>query len=134
MPTYQYECRDCEHQLEQSQNFSDSPLVSCPNCNKDSLFRVVTGGIGFFCQNRTVGIVAEKNSSRFSEDSKHAIESKNRVKVDKISAKLPDGAKIEKLKKPDKKPWYKQGQTVSDEKLKVATPEQQQKYIETGKM
>ena len=32
MPTYQYACTECDHQLEAVQSFSDAPLSECPTC------------------------------------------------------------------------------------------------------
>ncbi|SIR17887.1 putative regulatory protein, FmdB family [Micromonospora avicenniae] len=32
MPTYQYACTACGHQLEAVQSFSDAPLTECPEC------------------------------------------------------------------------------------------------------
>lgn len=32
MPTYQYACTACGHQLEAVQSFSDEPLTECPTC------------------------------------------------------------------------------------------------------
>lgn len=32
MPTYQYVCTACGHQLEAVQSFSDDPLTQCPTC------------------------------------------------------------------------------------------------------
>ena len=32
MPTYQYRCTECGHDLEAVQKFSDAPLTECPNC------------------------------------------------------------------------------------------------------
>jgi putative FmdB family regulatory protein len=32
MPTYQYRCTECGHDLEAVQKFSDAALTECPNC------------------------------------------------------------------------------------------------------
>ncbi|WP_018347902.1 FmdB family zinc ribbon protein [Longispora albida] len=32
MPTYQYACTECGHQLEAVQSFSDDALTVCPEC------------------------------------------------------------------------------------------------------
>ena len=32
MPTYQYHCRACGHDLEAVQRFHDAPLTVCPRC------------------------------------------------------------------------------------------------------
>ncbi len=46
MPTYQYICKKCGHQLEELQSISAPPLVRCPKCHTDNLARVVGGGSG----------------------------------------------------------------------------------------
>jgi putative FmdB family regulatory protein len=33
VPTYQYACTECGHQLEAVQSFSDPALTECPNCS-----------------------------------------------------------------------------------------------------
>jgi len=33
VPTYAYRCRDCGHELEVVQSFSDGPLTECPQCS-----------------------------------------------------------------------------------------------------
>lgn len=45
MPTYEYECRECGHSFEVSQNMSDDPLKDCPVCGK-SIRRIIFGGSG----------------------------------------------------------------------------------------
>jgi putative FmdB family regulatory protein len=32
MPTYDYRCRDCSHEFEIQQSFSDDALTECPQC------------------------------------------------------------------------------------------------------
>lgn len=32
MPLYEYRCRNCDHQFEVQQSFSDDPLTVCPEC------------------------------------------------------------------------------------------------------
>jgi putative FmdB family regulatory protein len=44
MPTYEYECRSCGHDLEVVQSFSDASLTTCPNCGGD--LRKVYGNVG----------------------------------------------------------------------------------------
>ena len=53
MPTYQYRCTDCGHDLEAVQKFTDAALTECPNC-RGSLRKVfnpvgvVFKGSGFY--------------------------------------------------------------------------------------
>ena len=46
MPTYEYVCRKCGHELEQFQSIKDAPLKKCPKCSKLALQRRVGGGSG----------------------------------------------------------------------------------------
>ncbi len=44
MPTYEYRCRDCGHEFEAVQSFSDDALTECPQCHGS--LRKVFGSIG----------------------------------------------------------------------------------------
>lgn len=46
MPTYQYQCKNCGHELEEFQSISEPPLTLCPVCRTESLVRVLGGGYG----------------------------------------------------------------------------------------
>jgi len=46
MPTYEYECKKCGHTFEILQSIKDSPLKKCPECGKDSLKKIISGGAG----------------------------------------------------------------------------------------
>jgi putative FmdB family regulatory protein len=53
VPTYQYACTECGHQLEAVQSFSDEPLTECPNCGgklrkQFSAVGIVFKGSGFY--------------------------------------------------------------------------------------
>ncbi|ASW53406.1 FmdB family zinc ribbon protein [Plantactinospora sp. KBS50] len=53
MPTYQYVCTACGHQLEAVQSFADEPLTECPSCEGRlrKLFNsvgIVFKGSGFY--------------------------------------------------------------------------------------
>ena len=53
MPTYQYACTACGHQLEAVQSFTDEPLTECPACEGRlrklfSSVGVVFKGSGFY--------------------------------------------------------------------------------------
>jgi len=61
VPTYQYACTGCGHELEAVQSFSDDPLTTCPECGESlrKLFGnvgVVFKGSGFYrTDSRTSG-------------------------------------------------------------------------------
>jgi putative FmdB family regulatory protein len=44
MPTYEYVCRQCAHNFEIVQSFSDAALNECPKCKGD--LRKVFGNVG----------------------------------------------------------------------------------------
>ena len=46
MPTYQYVCKHCGHELEELQSMKELPLVKCPNCGHDTLARIMSSGSG----------------------------------------------------------------------------------------
>src|SRR3990170_5529035 len=53
MPTYQYRCTECGHDLEAVQKFTDSALTECPNCGGQlrkvfNAVGVVFKGSGFY--------------------------------------------------------------------------------------
>jgi putative FmdB family regulatory protein len=53
MPTYQYRCTDCGHDLEAVQKFTDAALTECPNCGGSlrkvfNAVGVVFKGSGFY--------------------------------------------------------------------------------------
>lgn len=47
MPTYEYICDACEHELEEFQSITAKPLKKCPECGKPKLRRLIGTGAGF---------------------------------------------------------------------------------------
>ena len=46
MPTYDYRCDACGHELEIFQSITESPKRKCPECGKQKLQRVIGTGAG----------------------------------------------------------------------------------------
>jgi putative FmdB family regulatory protein len=46
MPTYDYVCAKCGHEMEAFQSMKDVPLTLCPACKRRALKRQVGGGAG----------------------------------------------------------------------------------------
>jgi putative FmdB family regulatory protein len=44
VPTYQYACKECDHQFEVVQSFSDASLTDCPECQGP--LRKLYGSVG----------------------------------------------------------------------------------------
>lgn len=42
MPIYEYQCAECGHQFDRLQKIADAPLVACPECEKDTLIKLVS--------------------------------------------------------------------------------------------
>jgi putative FmdB family regulatory protein len=47
MPTYEYACSACGHQLEAQQRMSEDPLVECPQCGEAALRKQLNNAGGF---------------------------------------------------------------------------------------
>ena len=46
MPTYEYVCAKCGHEMEAFHSMKDVPLKRCPVCGRRTLKRMVGGGAG----------------------------------------------------------------------------------------
>ena len=46
MPNYDYACQNCGHEFEHMQSMSSDRLETCPECQKDSLKRLIGRGGG----------------------------------------------------------------------------------------
>ena len=44
MPTYDYECAECEHAFEMFQQITEDPISTCPSCGKDRVQRLIGTG------------------------------------------------------------------------------------------
>jgi len=42
MPIYEYQCGDCQHELEALQKMADAPLIDCPECGGTNLVKKVS--------------------------------------------------------------------------------------------
>jgi putative FmdB family regulatory protein len=69
MPTYEYRCKQCEHELEAVQGFHDDPLTECPECGGPLRKKFGSVGISF------KGSGFYKNDSRSSTGAKSTSES-----------------------------------------------------------
>jgi len=79
MPTYDYVCTKCGHELEIFQSMKDEPLKKCPQCKKPRLKRLLGGGAGLIFKGSGFYITDYKNKSG-SSDSGTKSESKSAAK------------------------------------------------------
>ena len=111
MPTYEYVCQACKHELEEFQSITAKPLRKCPSCGKLKLKRLIgTGagvifkGSGFYetdyrSDSYKKAAKAEKDSaSPKSDDSAKAGKSETKADTSAKSAGDTSGAKPSKTK------------------------------------
>ena len=86
MPTYDYICNDCEKMYEYFQSMSDAPVKECPECKKNSLRRVISGGTGLIFKGSGYYLTDYKNkktqSSEKKKSNKKKKDNKNKKKVE----------------------------------------------------
>ena len=83
MPTYDYICNDCEKIYEYFQSMSDAPIRECPECKKNSLRRVISGGTGLIFKGSGYYLTDYKNKKTQSSENKKS----NKKKKDNKSKK-----------------------------------------------
>lgn len=87
MPTYEYRCKECGHDLEVVQSFSDDPLETCPEC-QGSLKKVYGNvgisfkGSGFYKTDSRGGKKSTTAASSSSSDSSSSSSSDSSTKTD----------------------------------------------------
>ena len=89
MPTYDYICNECEKVFEFFQSMSDAPLTKCPDCEKQKLRRIISGGTGLIF----------KGSGYYLTDYKNKKNSKSELPKNKDSKNLKEKNKKNKPKK-----------------------------------
>ena len=92
MPTYQYACTACGHQLEAVQSFADEPLTECPTC--EGRLRKLFSGIG----------VVFKGSGFYRTDSRAASSTSDKPSSSSSDSSSSDGASKPAEKKAEAKP------------------------------
>ncbi len=92
MPTYQYACTACGHQLEAVQSFADEPLTECPAC--EGRLRKLFSGVG----------VVFKGSGFYRTDSRASSSASDKPSTPKDSGTKDGGTKESTAKKAESKP------------------------------
>ena len=117
MPTYDYECENCNHLLlDIKQSFHDKPLSCCPKCQENKLYRIITGGIHVSVKNtNTIGQLADrntKNNKSLIQESQH---------------------KASENKPAEERAWYDKHKSVTNKEVQNMTKQQKARYIMEGK-
>lgn len=116
MPIYDYECKDCGAEVtDVFQKVTDPELTTCPACNEEGLFRVVTGGLhSFMAGSNTIGSVADRNTKA------------NKNQINEMEARKRE------LNPTPEKPWYQKQGDKSMKDINKMTQKQKTKYIMEG--
>lgn len=95
MPIYDYKCSNCGQEFELIQKFSDEPKTKCPNCEKDTLSKLVSApsfrlkGGGWYETDFKTGkkknLVSNDKESANKSSQNLSSDSKKVTKQDKIS-------------------------------------------------
>ena len=63
MPTYDYECLDCQERFEIFQSITEEPIKKCINCN-GNIKRIISGGSGLIFKGSGFYITDYKNNTK----------------------------------------------------------------------
>ena len=120
MPIYVFKCEECEHEIEVEQSIKKPTpnRKKCPKCGKNKLERVLFAPHVYNKpgdDNITLGLLADRNAERFTEEQKIELDKKNGVK-----------------KKPKKQKNFWETSDSNLKKISEMNTQQKKKYIETG--
>lgn len=107
MPTYEYQCKSCEHRFEVWQKMTDEALTICPEC-KGPIRRVlfpagiVFKGSGFYKTDHGSGAVISENNHN-----------QNETKENKESGAKKEGSSETKAASSDSKSTPSSGEKAS---------------------
>ena len=91
MPTYDYRCKACKHELDLFQSMSERPKRKCPACGKNQLERLIGMGGGLIFKGKGFWQTDYRSESYTAGE-----------KQDKDAAKAASGEKSEPAKKTKK--------------------------------
>ena len=83
MPTYEYRCEACDHELEEFQSMTAKPLRKCPACGKMKLKRLIGVGAG----------IIFKGSGFYETDYGRSSDYKDKAKAEKDGGTKKDDTK-----------------------------------------
>ncbi len=106
MPTYDYRCKNCEHEFEQFQSITAKPLRKCPECGRLRLQRLIGTGAAVLCKGagfyetdyRSDSYKKSEKAEKDAAKPKSDKDKKDSSKTGETTAK-----KVDKAQKTDKK-------------------------------
>jgi len=78
VPIYEYQCQHCEHKMEAIQKISDKPLKDCPECEQDTLRKLVSAAAFKLTGTGWYETDFKHNNSKAKEDKKSAKTNSNK--------------------------------------------------------
>ncbi len=63
MPTYEYQCESCDHKFEKFQAITADPIKECPECGKEEVRKLISGGMGIIFKGSGFYTTDYKNAS-----------------------------------------------------------------------
>lgn len=113
MPTYDYRCEDCDTEVNDIfQSFKDDALTKCPSCGKNSLKRVIYGGLGCFVKDvKTIGQLADSNWKKMGSYKRSEIEQSKKKDTDQPAYGKATRKQINKMTTEQKKKYIITGET-----------------------
>ncbi|MEO0216611.1 MAG: FmdB family zinc ribbon protein [candidate division WOR-3 bacterium] len=78
MPTYEYECSNCQFHFEEFQKITDLPVAVCPKCGGKAR-RLISGGIGLIFKGSGFYITDYKKQSLPKEEKKELTKPEERL-------------------------------------------------------
>ena len=90
MPTYDYECKACDHRWELFQSIKAKPIRKCPECGKLKANRIIGAGAGIIFKGSGF-YETDYRSSSYKEGA--AADKKSRESSKSDSAKKSDSKK-----------------------------------------
>jgi putative FmdB family regulatory protein len=113
---YDYLCKECGHKVvDHYQSIHDDPITLCPECNLNTLERIITGGMACFVKDvKTIGQLADKNLSKLGSYKRSELVDKN------------------KKEKSNSTSYFSKFGNATRQQINNMTPEQTKKYIITG--
>jgi putative FmdB family regulatory protein len=102
VPTYQYACTACGHQLEAVQSFADEPLTECPAC--EGKLRKLYSAVGIVFKGSGFYRTDSRSSSKSEATASATASSSSGGDGATAAAKTADSAKTSSSTSADKKP------------------------------
>ncbi len=91
MPTYDYICKECEHEWELFQTMKSKPIRKCPDCGKLKAQRLIGAGAG----------IIFKGSGFYQTDYRSSSYKKGAEAAKKVKSESKEAAKKKETKKSD---------------------------------